>query len=358
MFTLLHGKKPAIVRRIAPIALAAAVMAMHGTVRPQTAPDRSGVTLGPDACAGVDLKTAPREPVPIRYGLTGGGEEPLAMMWAHPEAFPNNGRVYKLEPKLYTSNDRTTALQAGQIDAGSISLTALVTGVKAGLPLRAVATMVDTNENDNQGAFVVLSGRGIASVKDWKGKRIGYYGPNTVSEYWIRSALRRAGLKPGDVSLVSMPPPAQEQALRNRQIDVAWLARQFLARASATGGIEQMLRPFEATRQRHPSTVVFFTPAFVDRHRQAYCAWRADYQRSMAEWIANRAAGYPRLIQARYLTPAAATAGPDGGRTPDARLVIADIQATVQDMIDSGFLPPALLQPAESLLLPGYSLAR
>jgi ABC-type nitrate/sulfonate/bicarbonate transport system substrate-binding protein len=280
------------------------------------------------------------------------------MMWAHAEAFPNNGRLYKLEPKLYTANDRMTALQAGQIDAGSISLTALVTGVKAGLPLRAVATMVDTNENDNQGAFVALSGRGIGSVKDWKGKRIGFYGPNTVSEYWIKSALRRAGLGPGDVSLVSMPPPAQEQALRNRQIDVAWLARQFLARASATGGVDVILRPFEATQRRHPSTLVFFHPAFVERHRQAFCAWRVDYQRSMAEWIANRAAGYPKLIQAKYLTPAAANAGPDGGRTPDARLVLSDIRATVQDMVDAGFLPASMLQPAESFVLPGLSLAR
>jgi len=309
-----------------------------------------------DRCREVSLAQPPAQPVKIRYGLTGGGEEPLALLWADAPSYPNNGRFYALEPQRFTANDRMTALQAGQIEAGSISLTALITSVSVGMDLRAVASVVETSESDNQGAFVALKDSGIREASQFKGKRIGFYGPNTISEYWIKSALRREGLKSSDAHYVSMPPPAQEQALRNKQIDVAWLSRQFLARAQSAGGIDVILRPIQATRQAHPSTLVFFTRKFIAAHPQAYCAWRADYQQALARWARERTNLYGKLIAAGYLTPGAADAGPDGGRSEGGRIRVGDVQATIKDMIDSGFLPAARTVPADALLLKGYAL--
>ena len=311
-----------------------------------------------DECANVDLATVPAQPVPIRYGLTGGGEEPLALLWADKASYPGNGRFYSLEPQKYASNDRMTAVQAGQIDAGSISLTALITGVRVGLDLRAVASIVETSDQDNQGAFVSLIDGGVGDAAQWKNKRIGYYGPNTISEYWVKSALRRAGLNPAEARYVSLPPPAQEQALRNHQIDVAWLSRQFLAKAEKTGGVKVVLRPMQATAQAHPSTLVFFTRQFVNAHPQAYCAWRRDYQKALENWRAGRDGLYAKLIAAKYLTPAAADAGPDGGRAEGGRINVHDVQATIEDMVGAGFLPAARTVAAEDLLMKGYALRK
>ncbi len=311
-----------------------------------------------DLCSKVDLQKPPAQPVTIRYGLTGGGEEPLALLWADREKYPNQGKFYVLDPKLFAPNDRMTAVQAGQLDAGSISLTALITAVRVGIDVRAVASVVETNATDNQGAFVVLKDGGLTDIKQLKGKRIGFYGPNTISEYWIKSALRRAGLKPNDVSYVSMPPPAQEQALRNKQIDVAWLARQFLAKANATGGLEVLMRPMQATVQAHPSTLAFFTQKFVKEHPQAYCAWRADYQRALANWAREREASYPKLIAAGYLTPAAANAGADGGRAEGGKIGLKDIDDTIEDMVEADFLPRGRNPRAADMALSGYALVR
>lgn len=74
-----------------------------------------------DACAAVDLSAAKSPPVAIRYGTTGGGEEPLALLWADQASYPGNGRFYTLQVTEFTSTDRMTAFQAGQIDAGTIS---------------------------------------------------------------------------------------------------------------------------------------------------------------------------------------------------------------------------------------------
>lgn len=313
---------------------------------------------GADACARHAAAAQPAQPVKIRYGLTGFGEEPLALLWADRARFPNHGRFYELDAKLFSANDRMTAVQSGQLDAGSVSLTALITATRVGIDLHAVASVVETNATDNQGAFVALADSGITSAAQLKGKRIGFYGPNTISEYWIKSALRRAGLKPGDVQYVSMPPPAQEQALRNKQIDVAWLSRQFLARAAKAGGLQPVLRPMQATGQAHPSTLVFFTQKFVQAHPEAYCAWRTDYEKAMRDWQAEREALYPKLIAARYLTPDAAGAGPDGGRAEGGRISLADVQKTMDDMVESGFLPMAKGMKADRLVLEGFALQR
>jgi len=319
------------------------------------APSRGGPPAE-DLCSKFSYAKPPAQPVKIRYGLTGGGEEPLALLWADKARYPNNGRFYLLEPQLFAANDRMTAVQAGQLEAGSISLTALVTAVRVGLDMRAVASVVETNDVDNQGAFVVMKDSGIKSTGQLKGKRIGFYGPNTISEYWIKSALRREGLKANDAQYVSMPPPAQEQALRNGQIDVAWLSRQFLARAQKTGGVDVIMRPMQATQQAHPSTLVFFTQKFVAANPEAYCAWRSDYLSATAAWKQDRAALYAKLIAANYLTPGAADAGPDGGRSEGGRIHVRDVQETIKDMVESGFLPAARSVPAEELLLKGYAL--
>lgn len=310
-----------------------------------------------DLCAKVSLGSAPAQPVKIRYGTIGAGEEPLALLWADKERYPNNGKLYELEPQRFNANDRSTATQAGQIDAGSISLTALITSVRAGLDLRAVASIVETSQTDNQGAFVALADSGIKSATQMRGKRIGFYGPNTISEYWIKSALQRAGVKPTDAQYVSLPPPAQEQALRNKQLDVAWLARQFLAKAQKTGGIEVVVRPIQATQQDHPSTLVFFNQRFVAEHPQAFCAWRADYRQALQHWAGDRVNLYPKLIAAGYITPAAADAGPDGGRAPGGKINLGDVQRTVDDMVATGFLPASRVVPAQELVMKGYALA-
>jgi ABC-type nitrate/sulfonate/bicarbonate transport system substrate-binding protein len=310
----------------------------------------------PDLCSKFADAKPPTQPVKIRYGLTGGGEEPLALLWADKARYPNHGKFYVLEPQLFAANDRMTAVQAGQLEAGSISLTALITAVRVGLDIRAVASVVETNEADNQGAFVVMKDSGIRTAGQLKGKRIGFYGPNTISEYWIKSALRREGLKAGDAQYVSMPPPAQEQALRNGQIDVAWLSRQFLAKAQKTGGIDVIMRPMQATQQAHPSTLVFFTQKFVAANPQAYCAWRNDYQSATAAWKQDRAGLYAKLIAAHYVTPGAADAGPDGGRSEGGKILVDDVRETIKDMVESGFLPAARSVPAEELLLKGYAL--
>lgn len=346
-------KKKSLARRALSLTLTALLVAalVNGTA------SRPALAAGGDLCAGVNLAKPPAKPVTIRYGLSGGGEEPLAMLWADASAYPYDGKFYALQATVYTPTDRITALQAGQIDAGTISLPALVVAVKAGIDLRAVASLVEVTKSDNEGAFVALASSNIRSVKDLKGKRIGYYGPNTTSEYWVKSMIRRAGIGPDDVSLVALPPPAQLQALRGGQLDVAWLARQFLADGKAQGGIRVVLTPYEAVGAQ-PNLLVFFAPAFVQAHPQAYCAWRADYQRSMRGWIAGTDADYPKLVAVKYVTPMATKAGADAGRAPDCTISLSELNGTIKDMIDSAFLPAAMQVPARQLVLPGYALIR
>ena len=316
----------------------------------------SGSVLAKDMCAATDLTKAPAKPVDIRYGLTGGGEEPLALLWADKAAYPSNGKFYNLKATRYRPTDRMAAFQAGQLEAGTISYPGLITAVHVGMDARGVATLVHVNKIDNEGAFVSLAGSGIKSVKDFAGKRVGYYGPNTISEYWVRNAMKKAGLNPKNVSFAAMPPPAQEQALRNKQIHVAWLARQFLAKARRKGGVQKILTPFQATGANQPSLLIFFSQKFVKANPQAFCAWRADYQQALKSWKANRKASFPKLIKAKYIRPVSAKAGPDGGRSAGGLMSMNELSSTMKDMESSGFLKSSMVRPVSDLVLTGYAL--
>jgi hypothetical protein len=107
-----------------------------------------------------------------------------------------------------------------------------------------------------------------------------------------------------------------------------------------------------------PSLVIFFSPAFVRQHPQAYCAWRSDYQHALRSWMDDPTDAYPKLVKAGYLTPFSAKAGPDGGRDPKGEMSLSEFTATMEDMVKVGFLPKAMLQPAGKLVLSGYALVR
>src|SRR5690606_8848049 len=131
-----------------------------------------------------------------------------------------------------------------------------------------------------------------------------------------------------------------------------------LARANAQGGLDMLMRPMQATEQAHPSTLVFFTQKFLKENPQAYCAWRKDYQQALSNWAQHRESLYPKLIEAKYVTPAAAKAGPDGGRSEGGKITLADIDATLEDMTASKFLPPGRPVKAADLIDAGYALVR
>ena len=89
---------------------------------------------------------------------------------------------------------------AASLPYAEVSLAAAIEAIRAGFPLRIVDNAVDS-----LGDFVLVTRpeSPLSSLKELKGKRIGFTRPNSVSQMVVLLMLQKAGLSPSDVQLVS-----------------------------------------------------------------------------------------------------------------------------------------------------------
>lgn len=323
-----------------------------------------GSAAAPVGCDAVDLSAVPSEPVNIRFGHGAGTEEPLYLLAIDPEGAgsQHNGTHYTVELTEYTPPDRLAAYQAGAMDAGTISVPQLITAVGRGLNIMAATSIAIVSE---EGGFVfpyaAVEGT-YAPGDDLTGAVIGIIAPNTSTEYWAKAAIAAMGLDPDrDVSYMPVPVPNSEQALRDGQVDIQFFTSSFWGRAQAAGGLVVVFDALDGPGFDHELLDVFFDRDFVEDNPVAYCAWRADYAASMAAFTSDRA-GFAEVLIAEGYDPAptaeAFASRPDAGRSGDAAIDVANVQALMDNMFEIGFLPEDLEVSAEDLVMEGFSLTK
>lgn len=117
--------------------------------------------------------------------------------------------------KVFTNGPlQITALGAGSLDFGYIGPGALW------LPAEGKAKIVAIDTFGNADRIVALPGRGIKTLSDLKGKKVGY--PQGGSgEMILRLGLQKVGLTLGDVNAVPIDPSTMVAALSSGQVDAA-----------------------------------------------------------------------------------------------------------------------------------------
>jgi NitT/TauT family transport system substrate-binding protein len=89
---------------------------------------------------------------------------------------------------------------AGGLPYGEVALSAAVEAINAGQPLEIINGGVDTVADI---LWIAKPGSPLHSIKDLKGKRVGYTEPGSVTNMLILMALKAAGMTPNEVHLVA-----------------------------------------------------------------------------------------------------------------------------------------------------------
>ncbi|MFZ2872047.1 ABC transporter substrate-binding protein [Zavarzinia sp.] len=110
-------------------------------------------------------------------------------------------------------NDPPKLVAAGKADLAVTYQPQLVLLVDAGLPLRRVATLVDTPLN----SLAVLANGPVKTLADLKGRKIGYSVAG-FEDALLQAMLKSAGLVPADVTLINVN-FALATALASGQVD-------------------------------------------------------------------------------------------------------------------------------------------
>ncbi|MWC28344.1 ABC transporter substrate-binding protein [Paenibacillus sp. MMS18-CY102] len=135
----------------------------------------------------------------------------------------------------------------GQSDFGGAFNGAIIKLISAGAPVKAVIGYYGIDKDTYIG-YYTLEDSPIKTAKDLIGKKIGVNTLGAHSEFVTKEYLRRNGLTEDEikqVTLVVIPPVNTEQALRQKQIDVAALGSVLRDKALERGGIRALFTDFE-----------------------------------------------------------------------------------------------------------------
>jgi ABC-type nitrate/sulfonate/bicarbonate transport system substrate-binding protein len=316
---------------------------------------------GETGCADVDLSQAPAEPVTMRIGHGVAAEEPFWLMTAG-DTSQHAGSWYQMELAPFRGTaERLTAYQAGDLDAVVISPQAQITGTSRGaLDLYTIATIMrDADPDAYSTSFIALDGSGIDSVADLQGKRIAIIDEGSQLDFIARQGLREAGLDPdADAQYVVFPFPAQEEALRGGQIDVAGLAEPFYTLAMSKGGVHQVYDAADLTDFSYDLLTVSFGKQFVEDNVEAVCAWAADYAAAMEFYREDPQAAKQQLIGTEFVTlPPDVYLSTNDYARPEGGVVDTEGTEQMMDaMIEFGILEESDRIDTGTLVRPGISL--
>jgi len=179
----------------------------------------------------------------LRYqGVTGGVK--------YPELAEDLGYLHPLKLKwignTISGPQDIQAVASGDVDFGSAFNGSIAYLVYAKVPIRLVIAHSGLDEKSWTG-YYVLEGSQITKGRDLIGKKIAVNTLGAHHEFMIREYLKREGLSKEEikqVSLVVVPTLNGEQALRQKQVDVACLGSITKEKALAQGGIRPLFTDY------------------------------------------------------------------------------------------------------------------
>lgn len=314
-----------------------------------------------ETCEDVDLASPPDEPTTIRFGHGVAAEEPFWLMTVMPDNTQYQDQWYEMDLQQFRgTEERLVAYQAGELDAVIITPNALVTGTAAdSLDLYNIVTvMQDAFEGAFSTSFIALEESGITDLEDLQGQQIAVVDLGSHLDFLARVAMQEAGHDPeADAEYVVLPFPAQEDALRQGQIDVAGLPEPFYSAAHAAGGVVDVFNAADVLDFSFDLLTLAFDRQFVEDNLGAVCAWVDDYQSSMEFYRSENeearralaASDFVPLPEEVYLATGD-YARPEGG-TVD----VDGLQQFIDGMIDFGLLDESERVDPQTLVKPGVS---
>lgn len=151
------------------------------------------------------------------------------------------------------------ATATGQTDFGGAFNGAIVKLAAANAPITAVISYYGSDAQTFQG-YYVLDDSPIRGPRDLIGRKVAMNTLGAHAEAVLKTWLARGGLTEAEikqVEMVALPPISTEQALRQKQIDVAVLGGVFRDKAVANGGVRTIFTDYELLGPFSAGTYVF-----------------------------------------------------------------------------------------------------
>lgn len=136
----------------------------------------------------------------------------------------------------------------------------------------------------SNGSDAIVARKDIASVQDFRGKRIGYE-PDTLEEFFITWALSENGMGLSDIIPSFANPEETAKKLKAGEIDVAVSHEPFLSQFVSTGDFQPVYSSKNAPGLI--TDILTFRKDFIEAHPETVQAFLAAYFKGLAFWKEN-----------------------------------------------------------------------
>jgi NitT/TauT family transport system substrate-binding protein len=262
----------------------------------------------------------------------------------------NYGKRYKMElGRAQGTPFLVAAMAAGETDVAFLAYnsfaSAVIKGVVPGGLTIVASDFYDSHPDYFSFPWLALADAPINSVRDLKGKKIGVLAIGTGADATTRLMLKKSGLDPvKDVTIVEIPAPAMEEAVRSKKIDAGFFAPLFAYRAMATGGVKKVFDSYQAWGKPYVFSFMVARNDYVKKSPDALRGFLEDYvalltyvykpenREAVIDLVAAHFKAPKAVLQQFYLSKK------DVYRRPDARIVPEDLQHALTRLHELGFL--------------------
>lgn len=155
--------------------------------------------------------------------------------------------------------DLMTAMASGDIDAGYVGITPVLSAMEKGVPIKVISAA------QTEGSAIVVSPEsGISSVSDLQGKKIATPGEASIQHMLLTYYLNESGMSINDLKVSAMKVPSMNDALKTKKIDGMITYEPYVSTALADGN--NLLIDSSEILPNHPCCVVVASEKYLDRH--------------------------------------------------------------------------------------------
>jgi NitT/TauT family transport system substrate-binding protein len=227
------------------------------------------------------------EPVTVRVGIVNASSDVGFFIADKKGYFREEG--IKVEFTEFDSGAKMVApLGSGQLEVGAGSVAAgLYNAVARGIDIKIVADKGSTPPGYGFQPLLVRkdlvdSGR-YKSLRDLKGMKIAGSAPGSASTSTLNEALKKAGLKYGDVERVFLGFPQHVLALQNKAVDASMTTEPSATRAVESGAAVRVMGDDEIYPD-HQLSVVLYSGQFVKQQRDVAQRFMRAYLRAIRDY--------------------------------------------------------------------------
>lgn len=262
----------------------------------------------------------------------------------------NYGKRYKMElTRAQGTPIAVAAMAAGEADVADLAYnsfaSAVIKGVVPGGITVIGADFYDSHPEYFNLPWLALADAPINSVQDLRGKKIGVLAFGTGADATTRLMLKKSGLDPAkDVTIVEIPAPAMEEAVRSKKIDAGFFAPIFYYKATAAGGFKKVFDSYQAwgkpyvfaffvarndVLKKSPDAIRGFLEDYVALSKYVY---KPENRDAVIDAVSAQFKVPKALLQQYYLTKK------ESYRPLDGRVPPEDLQHAITKLYELGFL--------------------